>query len=212
MNRPAALWLAVGWGGFALLPWYGVEDGFWSFAWLFDYPAGADAAPAALQVLLIGRWWLAPMALPLAAPLLVLWRPRTDPLFSRVLLAAGGAGAVLLLGQGFLIGIGGWEYATLEELFGPLGDRQFGMGYGALSVSAAFLFLFAQATRRARGPSTATASWSAPSPWSSRWSPPSSSSRWSASCPAPSRTTTTTSFPTSSSRSCSATTSGAWAA
>ena len=40
MNRPAALWLAVGWGGFALLPWYGVEDGFWFFAWLSDYPAG----------------------------------------------------------------------------------------------------------------------------------------------------------------------------
>lgn len=72
MNRPAALWLALGWGGFALLPWYGVEDGFWSFAWLFDYPAGADAAPALLQVLLFGRWWLAPMVLPLAAPLLSL--------------------------------------------------------------------------------------------------------------------------------------------
>ena len=144
MNRPAALWLALGWGGFALLPWYGAEDGFWSFAWLFDYPAGADAAPALLQVFLFGRWWLAPMVLPLAAPLLVLRRPRTDPLFSRVLLAAGGVGAVFFLGQGFLIGIGGWEYATLEGLFGPLGDRQFGMGYGALSVAAAFLFLFAQ--------------------------------------------------------------------
>ena len=75
---------------------------------------------------------------------LVLWRPRTDPLFSRVLLATGAVGAVCFLGQGFLIGIGGWEYATLEGLFGPLGDRQFGMGYGALSVAAAFLFLFAQ--------------------------------------------------------------------
>ena len=144
MNRPAALWLAVGWGGFALLPWYGVEDGFWSFAWLFDYPAGADAAPAFLQVLFHRRWWLAPMALPLAAPLAVLRRRRTDPLFSTVLLAAGSLGIVCLLGQGFLIGIGGWEYAALEGLFGPLGDRQFGMGYGALLVSATFLFLFAQ--------------------------------------------------------------------
>ena len=144
MNRPAALWLAVGWGGFVLLPWYGVEDGFWSFAWLADYPAGADTAPAPLQILLIGRWWLAPMALPLAAPLLVLWRRRTDPLFPRVLLAAGSLGTACLLGQGFLIGIGGWEYPVLEGLFGPLGDRQYGMGYGALLVSASFLFLFAQ--------------------------------------------------------------------
>ena len=144
MNRPAALWLAVGWGGFALLPWYGVEEGFWSFAWLFDYPAGADAAPAVLQILVMGRWWLAPMVLPLAVPLVVLWRQRTDPLFSTVLLAAGALGTICLLGQGFLIGIGGWEYASLEGIFGPLEDRQFGMGYGALLVSAAFLFLFAQ--------------------------------------------------------------------
>ena len=92
----------------------------------------------------MGRWWLAPMALPLAAPLLVLWRRRSDPLFSTVLLAAGSLGAVCFLAQGFLIGIGGWEYPALEGIFGPLGDRQYGMGYGALLVSAAFLFLFAQ--------------------------------------------------------------------
>ena len=144
MNRPAALWLAVGWGGFALLPWYGVEDGFWLFAWLTEYPAGADAAPGLLQILVIGRWWLAPLVLALAAPLAVLWRRRTDPLFSTVLLTAGSFGIVCLLAQGFSIGLGGWEYASLEQFFGPLDDRQFGMGYGALLVSASFLFLFAQ--------------------------------------------------------------------
>lgn len=144
MNRPAALWLAAGWGGFALLPWYGVEDGFWSFTWLSEYPPGADNAPGLLQVLLAGRWWLAPLALPLAAPAAVLWRRRTDPIFSAVLLAAGSLGAFYLLAQGFSIGIRGWEYPFLEGLFGPLGDRQFGMGYGALLVSASFLFLFAQ--------------------------------------------------------------------
>lgn len=144
MNRPAALWLAAGWGGFALLPWYGVEDGFWSFTWLSEYPPGADNAPGLLQVLLAGRWWLAPLALPLAAPAAVLWRRRTDPLSSAVLLAAGSLGAFYLLAQGFSIGIRGWEYPFLEGLFGPLGDRQFGMGYGALLVSASFLFLFAQ--------------------------------------------------------------------
>ncbi len=144
MHRPAALWIAAGWGGYVLLPWYGAEDGFWSFAWLFDYPAGADAAPAALQVLLMGRWWLAPMVLPLAAPFAVLGRRRTDPLFSTVLLAAGSLGVLCVLAQGFLIGIGGWEYPFLESIFGPLGDRQFGMGYGALLVSASFLFLLAQ--------------------------------------------------------------------
>ena len=96
----------MGWGGFALLPWYGVEDGFWLFAWLTEYPAGADAAPGLLQILVIGRWWLAPLVLALAAPLAVLWRRRTDPLFSTVLLAAGSFGIVCLLAQGFSIGLG----------------------------------------------------------------------------------------------------------
>ena len=109
-----------------------------------EYPAGADAAPGLLQILVIGRWWLAPLVLALAAPLAVLWRRRTDPLFSTVLLAAGSFGIVCLLAQGFSIGLGGWEYASLEQFFGPLDDRQFGMGYGALLVSASFLFLFAQ--------------------------------------------------------------------
>lgn len=144
MNRPAALWLAVGWGGFTLLPWYGVEDGFWSFTWLSGYPAGADAAPALMQVLLMDRWWLAPLVAALAGPLVVLWRQRTDPRFSTVLLATGSFGIVWLLIQGFSIGISGWEYPFLEGLLGPLDDRQLGMGYGALLVSTAFLFLLAQ--------------------------------------------------------------------
>ena len=103
-----------------------------------------STTPAVLQILLFGRWWLAPMVLPLVAPLWCCGAARTDPLFSTVLLAAGSFGTFCLLAQGFLIGIGGWEYASLEGLFGPLGDRQFGMGYGALLVSATFLFLFAQ--------------------------------------------------------------------
>src|SRR3546814_3624256 len=35
VNRTIALWLAVGWAGFAILPWYGIEYGFWNFEWLF---------------------------------------------------------------------------------------------------------------------------------------------------------------------------------
>ena len=57
-----------------------------------------------------------------------------------MLLAAGGLGLAYLLLQGFAIGIGGWSFAALEATFGPLDDRQFGMGYGALLVGAALLF------------------------------------------------------------------------
>ena len=46
--------------------------------------------------------------------------------------------------QGFGIGLRGWQFGWLEALFGPLGDRQFGMGYGAMAFAAACLFLFTQ--------------------------------------------------------------------
>ena len=145
VNRTVALWLAVGLAGFAVLPWYGIEYGFWNFEWLFEgYPRDSDSAPAVLQVFLGGKPWLAPLALALLAPLAVLRRHKSDPLFARVLLLAGGGGLAYLLIQAFAIGLGGWQFGFLEALFGPLETRQFGLGYGALLVSAAFLFYFTQ--------------------------------------------------------------------
>ncbi len=144
MNRTAALWLGVGWIGFAVLPWHAINDGFWSFAWLDGYPTDIDYAPAVVQVFLHGRTWLAPVGLALIAPAFVLWRGATDRRFAYVLRAAGGFGIAYSMLQGFAIGIGGWEYGFLETAFGPLADRQFGMGYGAMLCLAAFLFMVTQ--------------------------------------------------------------------
>ena len=138
-------WIAAGWVGFLLLPWYGVEDGFFRFEWFFDgYPLDADYAPAAFLIAQGEKLWLAPMLLPLIAPLFVLRRLKTDPVYSKVLIAAGGLGFAWLIAQGFGIGIRGYSYDWLKTLFGDLGDRQFGMGYGALVVASSFLFLFTQ--------------------------------------------------------------------
>ena len=150
MNRTAALWLAVGWVGFAIIPWYAIYDGFWSLEWLDGYPTDIDSAPAVLQVLMHGRWWLAPIGLALLAPVAVLWRPKTDRRFATTLRAAGALGLAIALAQGFAIGLGGWEFEVLANRFGELGDRQFGMGYGALLVFGAFLFLLTQSAA-ARG-------------------------------------------------------------
>ncbi len=142
MDRSVVLWLAVGGIGFAVLPWYAVEDGFWAFAWVFDgYPLDADYAPGLVQVFAGGKVWLAPVAVFLLLPLGLAGRSRTDPLFATVLLVAGGGGLAYAMAQGFAIGIAGWEFASFELMFGPLDDRQFGMGYGALLVCGAFLFL-----------------------------------------------------------------------
>ncbi len=142
LERTVVLWLCLGWIGYLVLPWYGLDDGFWSFRWLADWPGGRDAAPGLLQALLHGKWWLGPVLLPLLAPLALVGRRRSDPAFATILIATGILGLAYTLAQGFAIGLRGWQFQGLEALFGPLDDRQFGMGYGALLVCAAFLFLF----------------------------------------------------------------------
>ena len=138
-------WILAGWVGFCLLPWYMVEDGLWSFEWLFDgYPFDDDYAPAAFLVGQAEKLWLAPLLVPLALPLLVMRRPKSDPLFSRILVLSGALGFGWLIAQGFSIGIRGFTYEWLEALFGDLKIRQFGMGYGAMFCASAFLFLLTQ--------------------------------------------------------------------
>ena len=138
-------WIIAGWVGFFILPWYGVEDGFFRLLWLFDgYPFDEDYAPAAFLVAQGEKMWLAPLVLPLLAPLLVLRRRKTDPIYSIVLILAGAIGFSYLIAQGFGIGIRGFTFDWLNALFGELGDRQFGMGYGAMILATAFLFLFTQ--------------------------------------------------------------------
>jgi iron(III) transport system permease protein len=138
-------WILAGWVGFLLLPWYGVEDGFFRFEWLFDgYPLDEDYAPAAFLIGQAEKLWLAPLLLPLVLPLLVFRRRKTDPIYAKVLLISGAFGFAWLIAQGFGIGIRGWNFEWLTALFGPLGDRQFGMGYGAMVLASSFLFLFTQ--------------------------------------------------------------------
>ncbi len=138
-------WIIVGWAGYVLLPWYMVEDGLWSFEWLFNgYPFDEDFAPA---LFLIGRGeklWLAPLLIPLALPILVLGKPKSDPIYAKILILAGALGFGWLIAQGFGIGIRGFNFDWLTALFGEPKIRQFGMGYGAMLCASAFLFLFTQ--------------------------------------------------------------------
>ncbi|MEZ5778570.1 MAG: iron ABC transporter permease [Paracoccaceae bacterium] len=137
-------WIIAGWVGFCLLPWYGVEE-FWHFEWLLDgWPLDIDHAPAVFLLAQGEKLWLLPMLPALIAPLLVLRRRKTDPVFAKELLAAGAFGFAWLTAQGLGIGIRGWNAGWLEALFGPLDNRQYGMGYGALIAASSFLFLFTQ--------------------------------------------------------------------
>ena len=138
-------WIIAGWVGYVVLPWYMVEDGLWSFQWLFDgYPLDSDYAPAAFLIGQGEKLWLAPLLIPLVLPLLVIRRAKSDPLYARILVLSGALGFGWLIAQGFSIGIRGFNYDWLKSLFGDLGDRQFGMGYGAMICASAFLFLLTQ--------------------------------------------------------------------
>ncbi|EHK58907.1 iron ABC transporter, permease protein, putative [Mesorhizobium alhagi CCNWXJ12-2] len=143
MHPTVILWMAVGWLGFAVLPWYGLDSNFFTLSWLLDgYPFNGDVAPALFLVLQGEKPWLAPMGMLLAAPFLLWGREKSDPLFAALLIAIGAAGFSWLLFQGFAIGLQGFQFDWLTALFGELDDRQFGMGYGALLTAGAFLFLF----------------------------------------------------------------------
>lgn len=137
--------MIVGWAGFCLVPWYGIEDGFFSLAWLFEnYPFDTDVAPGLFLILQGEKLWLAPTILFLAGPLLAIGKKRDDPAHATILILCGALGFGWLIAQGFSIGIRGWQFGWLEALFGPLENRQFGMGYGGLLVASAFLFFFTQ--------------------------------------------------------------------
>jgi iron(III) transport system permease protein len=136
------LWTAVGLAGFCLLPWYGLDRGFFSFGWLSGgWPFSGDAASALFLNFSGRKLWLAPLGFLLLAPLLAWGRGKSDPAYGRLLVAIGAAGLAWLLLQGFAIGLRGWQFAFLREAFGDLGDRQFAMGHGALLAGLAFLFL-----------------------------------------------------------------------
>lgn len=137
-------WILIGWLGFAVLPWYGIED-FWTLEWLVDgYPFDSDYAPGLFLIGQGEKLWLSPLILPLIGALAALKLSKTNPNYARILVLVGGFGAAWLIAQGFGIGLRGWTFAWQEALFGPLGDRQFGMGYGAMLLATCFLFLFTQ--------------------------------------------------------------------
>jgi iron(III) transport system permease protein len=141
MKRLVALWLTIGWVGYALAPWHAIDGGFWSFNWIAAYP-DVKTAPAALLAHLFGRWWLAPIAVALALPIAALTLERSHPRFGPILMWSGALGLAWTLFQGFAVGLNGLQWGWLEFLIGPIATRQDGFGYGAIMAAACFVMLF----------------------------------------------------------------------
>lgn len=151
-NTTASLWLAVGLFGSLILPWYGIEDGFFSFEWIAsDYLFDTDYAPLFWLLFMGEKLWLAPLILPFVISGLALIAKDGSKLKTYLFLFGGGIGLFWLMAQGLAVGIRGWQFDTLSALLGPLSDRQFGMGYGAIFYYLSSLFLFSIGVAERRG-------------------------------------------------------------
>ena len=148
----ASLWLAVGIFGSFFLPWYGIEDGFFSLEWMTnDYLFDTDYAPLFWLLFMGEKLWLAPLIFTFMITGLALFAQDGSKLRTHLFLFGGGMGLFWLMAQGLAIGIRGWQIDSLAALFGPLSDRQFGMGYGAIFFYLSSLFLFSIGVAERRG-------------------------------------------------------------
>ena len=112
--------MAAGAAALLVLPWYALQDTILAAAWIRGW-AGKDNAPAMLQIASYGRWWLAPLALLLAATAFV----HRLPARGAALMTIGAVGLGYFFVQGFAF-------------------AQPGMGAGACVVGSAFAMLLAK--------------------------------------------------------------------
>jgi iron(III) transport system permease protein len=145
-HRAPAAWLAVGLAGFALLPWYFLQNAtLWQA--LPRVFGGAETASGVVQAALHGRPWL---WLALAGLMVAALGLRAPAGVAQGRWLAGGAllGLAGLLVSGFAIGARGWSFAGLEAAFGALPQGQFGIGLGGFVVIAALLVLLGMGIAR----------------------------------------------------------------
>ena len=137
MHRLVLFWACLAAFAFVAVPWQLQEDGFFAFEWLATYPG--DSASPGFFYALGDRPWLWGTIVPIALGFAALRFERADKRFGNTLIAAGLLGIGYVLLQGFAIGIFGlkWEWAI--ALFGAIDTQQFGFGWGATIVLAAFL-------------------------------------------------------------------------
>ncbi len=122
LARSTAAWLALGWIGFALLPW------------------SVDGSVLLADSGLARAFGSAPWLAPIAVALIVATGSLAHPARAAQYLVVGGLlGLVLIALQGFIIGHQGWTLPALARLTGAPGPHQAGMGFGAALTGLAVL-------------------------------------------------------------------------
>ena len=140
-ERTPLLWSFAGLLAALVLPWYALQEGLGSASWLSGLWSSEDYAGGLAQVIMHGKWWLAPVLLALALCLLLAFVPLPRERQGALLTWTAGTGVVLFAAEALGIGLRGWTAAWLTALFGEMGSRQVGIGAGATIVLIALLAL-----------------------------------------------------------------------
>lgn len=140
MPETALWWLGLGLAAFCLLPWYWFDVSHGLV--LQDWPVGPSGS-ALILAIAGGKPWLALLAVPLLIAVLTFVIPTARVQRGGWLAAAGALGVGLLLAQGFLVGLKGWNYQWAYHLFGGK-PNQNGLGFGGFITLFCFLLLLCE--------------------------------------------------------------------
>ena len=138
-NRRLTGALVAGALALMVLPWYSLEQGFFSGHWLISVWQDENSAPALWQLMQHG-WLTVAVALWLASAASLFLPP--GRIRSGLLLLLSVCGILFLVLEGHAIGFSGWNWRWLENLAGPLALGQPAMGAGALLLLTVFLLIF----------------------------------------------------------------------
>ena len=130
-------WLLIGSLGYFILPWYLINDGFFSFSWLLEYEL--EEFGSGFYFGLTEKKWLLPLIGPLIFPFLLLFFKSNRRIYSNIFLYSGIIGFLYFFLQGYVIGVRGWNYEIFQNIFGEV-DRQFGIGIGGVLTISTFIF------------------------------------------------------------------------
>ena len=127
--------------GLVILPWHMPEEALTPARLFGLFSKQADTASALAQSAWFGRFWFWPMllALLIAFPAFIPGANRARA--ATCLGLASLIGLVSFIAQGWLIGIRGWTYPALEQMFGALPNGQLGIGPGGALAFIAFLLM-----------------------------------------------------------------------
>src|SRR5689334_9854004 len=105
MTRASLVWSIAGLLAAVALPWYALQEGLDSGAWLSGLWSSEDYASGIGQVIAHGKWWLAPVLAALVACLAVSLLPLERERQGSLLLLASGLALVLFVAQALGIGL-----------------------------------------------------------------------------------------------------------